>query len=253
MRPLAALERFLERLFERPTARLLGASLEPVTLARRLERAIDEERRAGAGGMLAPTRFAVVVSAADAASLARIATLEDDLAAAALDHARRRGYRIPERPTVAVVGSPALEAGDVRVTAGFAEGRRAPVEPDAQPERTLVHPLPRAVPPGAVLRVTPPGGPPRDVPLGRRPATIGRAGDAEVVLADPLVSRHHARLAVRGDRLVLVDLGSTNGTRVNGGVVREAVVGPGDRIEIGATRLEIVVPNGAAEGGWTPA
>ena len=42
MRPFAALERFLERLFERPSARLLGARLEPVTLARRLERAMDE-------------------------------------------------------------------------------------------------------------------------------------------------------------------------------------------------------------------
>jgi pSer/pThr/pTyr-binding forkhead associated (FHA) protein len=62
-----------------------------------------------------------------------------------------------------------------------------------------------------------------------------------------MVSRHHARLAPRGGRLVLVDLGSTNGTRVNGEPVREAVVGPGDRIEVGATRLEIVDP--AAGGG----
>ena len=76
--------------------------------------------------------------------------------------------------------------------------------------------------------------------LDGRPLTIGRATDVEVVLADPLVSRRHARLSSRGGRLVLADLGSTNGTRVNGERVREAVVGPGDRIEIGATRLEIV-------------
>ena len=63
----------------------------------------------------------------------------------------------------------------------------------------------------------------------------------ELVLADPLASRRHARLSSRGGRLVLADLGSTNGTRVYGEPVREAVVGPGDRIEIGATRLEIVV------------
>ena len=79
MRPLAALERFLERLFERPSARFFGARLEPVTLVRRLERVMDEERRAGADGMLAPTRFTVEVSPADAAALARIGTLEDDL------------------------------------------------------------------------------------------------------------------------------------------------------------------------------
>jgi len=253
MRLLASLERFLERLFERPTARLLGASLEPVTLVRRLERAIDGERRAGVDGMLAPTRFTVNVSPADAASLARLESLEDDLAAAALDHARRRGYRIPERPTVAVVGSPAIEPGDVRIATGFADAHRMAVELGRQAEHTLVHPLPPAVPPGAVLRVAPPGAPARDVALDGRPLTIGRAADADVVIVDPLVSRRHARLASRGGRIVLSDLGSTNGTRVNGEVIREAVVGPGDHLEIGATWLEIVLPGSDMEGRWTPA
>ncbi len=242
MRPLAALERFLERLFERPTARLLGARLEPVTVVRRLERAIDEERRAGPDGMLAPTRFTIEVSLRDAAALARLGTLEDDLGTAALDHARRRGYRIPERPTVALLGVATLDPGDVHITSGFADGRRPVAPPGDQPERTLVHPLPSTIPPGAALRVVSPGRPPRDIPLDGRPVTIGRAADAEVVISDALVSRHHARLAPRGGHLVLADLGSTNGTRVNGEVVREAVVGPGDRIEMGSTRLELVLP-----------
>ncbi len=240
MRPFAALERFLERLFERPTARLFGAHLEPVTLARRLERAMDEERRVDADGMLAPTRFAVRVSMVDAAALARLPTLEEDLAGVALDHARRRGYRIPERPTVALLGAPGLAQGDIRVVAGFADGRRAPVLPDARPAMTLVHQPPPAVPQGAVLRVSAPGCPVRDVALDGRPLTIGRATDVELVLVDPMTSRRHARLSSRGGRLVLSDLGSTNGTRVNGEAIREAVVGPGDRIEVGATRLEIV-------------
>ena len=247
MRPLAALERFLERLFERPTARLLGAHLEPVTLARRLERAMDKERRVDADGMLAPTRFSVRVSPADAAALARLPTLEEDLAGVALDHARRRGYRIPERPIVALLGASELAPGDVQVTAGFADRRRPPVLPDARPEMTLVHPLLPVILPGAVLRVSAPGRPARDVVLDGRWLTIGRATDAELVLADPLASRRHARLSWRGGRLVLADLGSTNGTRVNGEHVREAVVGPGDRIEIGATRLEIVVAGAPRE------
>jgi pSer/pThr/pTyr-binding forkhead associated (FHA) protein len=78
--------------------------------------------------------------------------------------------------------------------------------------------------------------------LDGRPLTIGRGSDADVVVADPLVSRRHARLAQRAGRLVLTDLGSTNGTRVNDGVVKEAVVAAGDRIQLGATRLEIVAP-----------
>jgi hypothetical protein len=242
MRPLAALERFLERLFERPTARLFHAPLEPVTLTRRVERAIDRERRAGPDGLLAPTRFRVEVSPLDAASLARLASLEEDLAAAALDHARRRGYRIRERPAVVVLGAADLERGDVRIGVGFAEGRGPTRGLDAQPDRTLVHPLPPSVPPGAVLRVTVPGRPARELALDGHPLTIGRATDVEVVVADPLVSRRHARLAPRGGRLVLADLGSTNGTRVNGEMIREAVVGPGDQIELGGTRLEIVLP-----------
>jgi hypothetical protein len=246
MRPLAALEHFLERLFERPTARLLGARLEPVTLQRRLERAIDQERRAGAGGMLAPTRFTIAVSPGDAAALGAIGSLEDDLAGAALEHARRRGYRIPERPTVAVVGLATLDPGDVRVSAAFAAPGRPAVDPDARPDRTLVHPLPPVVPPGATLRIWTPGAAVREIPLDGRPLTIGRNADVEVVLADPLVSRRHARLAPRGGRLVLTDLDSTNGSVVNGSGVHEAVVGPGDRIQVGTTRMEIVVGQAGA-------
>jgi pSer/pThr/pTyr-binding forkhead associated (FHA) protein len=134
----------------------------------------------------------------------------------------------------------------VRVTAAFADGR-PPVEPAevGVPERTLVHPLPPVVPPGALLRVTAGPAAGGQVALDGRPVTIGRAADADLVVGDPLVSRHHARLAPRSGRLVLSDLGSTNGTIVNGQAVRESVVGPGDRIQLGSTRLEIVVPGGA--------
>lgn len=253
MRPFATLERFLERLFERPGARLFRARLEPVTLARRLERTIDEQRRIGADGMLAPTRFTVQVSPPDATALRRVATLEADLAGVALDHARRRGYRIVERPTVAVVGSAALRAGDVAVAAGFPDAAGALPEAPPEHERTQVHPLPVAAPAGTILRVVAPGAAPREVALDGRPLAIGRAPDADVVIDDPLVSRRHATLAARGGRLVLVDLQSRNGTRVNGRAIREVVVGPGDRIEIGATRLEVAGPTSArAEAQWTP-
>jgi hypothetical protein len=241
MRPIAALERFLERLFERPVARLLGTRLEPVTLARRLERAIDQQRRVGADGPVAPTRFAVAVSPADAAGADEIAALEDELAATALAHARRRGYRIPERPTVAVVLDRGLAGGEARITALFADPKRAAQGFGAVPaERTLVHPLPAASQPRASLRVWAPDGAATEFRLAGRPLTIGRAADADVVVADPLVSRRHARLVVRGGRFVLADLGSKNGTRVNGESIREAVVAPGDRIELGGSRLEIV-------------
>lgn len=68
--------------------------------------------------------------------------------------------------------------------------------------------------------------------------TLGRSPSCQVTLDDRKVSRKHARLAVRGDGAWLGDLGSRNGTVVNGQVIREEVLlGPGDRIQIGETTV----------------
>ena len=71
--------------------------------------------------------------------------------------------------------------------------------------------------------------------------TIGRAADNDLVLADGRVSRHHARITGRRGTLVYTDLGSTNGSRVNGAPVGELVLGAGDRIELGDTTLIVEV------------
>ncbi len=242
MRPLAPLERFLERLFERPGGRLFGGRPEPVVLQRRLERAIDEERRVTAAGSLAPSRFEIVLNPADAARLAPDAgELETSLAAAALEHARRRRFGLRERPTVVLTADPAVAPGAVVVRCRFgsppgAESREGPGGADAAP-RTVVRPAPPTQAPRAALRVREPDRPERRFVLDGRPVSIGRGPDSDLVLADARVSRLHARIAPRGGRLVLVDLGSTNGTAVNGAPVREIVLGPGDRIVLGATVL----------------
>jgi pSer/pThr/pTyr-binding forkhead associated (FHA) protein len=71
--------------------------------------------------------------------------------------------------------------------------------------------------------------------------TIGRAADNELVLADGRVSRHHSRIVGRRGTLVYTDLGSTNGSRVNGVPVGELVLGAGDRIEVGDTVIVVEV------------
>ncbi len=247
MRPFAALERFLERLFERPGARLFASRLEPVTILRRLERTIDQERRPGPDGPVAPTRFRVVLNAADLATLQSADALEDDLAEAALEHARRRGYRIPERPTVAVVSDPAAAPASISIRVAFADASVLRHEPAVRAERTMVHPVAVPATPVALLHVVEPGGQERMVPVNGSPLRIGRAADNEVAVGDPLISRHHAAITTRSGRLVLTDLNSTNGTRVNGRSVVEAVLGAGDRIEMGGTRIEVTVPGGP----WT--
>ena len=68
-----------------------------------------------------------------------------------------------------------------------------------------------------------------------RVVTIGRASDNHLVLDDRRVSRHHARLQARRGMLVLTDLDSANGSRVNGVAISEVALGAGDRIELGTT------------------
>ena len=250
MRPLAPLERFLERLFERPGDRLFGGRPEPVVLQRRLERAIDEERRVTAAGSLAPSRFEIVLSPADAARLAPDAgELEASLAAAALQHARRRRFGLRERPVVVLTADPALAPGTVMRALAVRGSARCRIGRGTLGARTR-RPGPsfglprRLLAPRATLRVREPDRPERLFVLDGRPLSIGRGPENDLVLADARVSRLHARVAPRAGRLVLVDLGSTNGTAVNGTPVREIVLGPGDRIELGATVLLVEADTG---------
>jgi pSer/pThr/pTyr-binding forkhead associated (FHA) protein len=93
--------------------------------------------------------------------------------------------------------------------------------------------------PRATLREMAPDGSQRELMLDGGPVTIGRASDNILVLRDTRVSRHHGRLSARQGALVYRDLGSTNGSRVNGVDVDEVVLGAGDRIEVGDTVLVI--------------
>lgn len=72
------------------------------------------------------------------------------------------------------------------------------------------------------------------VPLGAGETVIGRGADADVVIESPKVSRHHARIVIEGDRAVIEDLGSTNGTSVNGSrLAAPHLLMHGDEIRIG--------------------
>jgi hypothetical protein len=82
----------------------------------------------------------------------------------------------------------------------------------------------------------------RRMVVAERGATLGRSRQCEIVIEDPNVSRRHAELRPRGGSWVLTDLGSTNGSRVNGrNVEGPTVVKPGDEIELGtaAMRFEL--------------
>jgi hypothetical protein len=105
--------------------------------------------------------------------------------------------------------------------------------------QTLVFRRPAPAPTHAVLRVVGRDGAERTIEVDGTPLTLGRATDNGLVIADVRVSRHHARLQARRGTLVFTDLGSTNGSRLNGVRVDECALGMGDRLLVGDTVLVV--------------
>jgi hypothetical protein len=257
---LSTIERFLERLFERPAARIFHSRIQPIQLQRRIERTMETERLSGADRTLVPNAFTVRLNPGDLQPLRGIAaSLVAELADAALSFARRHAYTVLDRPRVDLVADPDVDPGEIRVAAGWIDraGRRdadalAATDDDSSPrgtegeletgvrsDDTMVFRPPVPAVPRAVLREVAPDGVERRVTIEAGGLTIGRATDNGLVLRDARASRHHARLLVRQGRLVLTDLRSTNGTRVNGVTVAEVALGEGDRIQLGDTTLVV--------------
>src|SRR6476660_9048324 len=74
---------------------------------------------------------------------------------------------------------------------------------------------------------------------------VGRSSDLDMVLVEDMVSRKHARVAMQQDQIWIEDLGSTNGTFVNGEKIKRARVKEGDRVLIGTSILELIAGEGA--------
>src|SRR5215470_10507322 len=116
MRPFAALERFFERVFERPSARLFHARLQPIQLQRRVERAMETGRLSTADRVVVPNRYVVRLAPADLTAFGELAnSLELELADAALKFARAHHYALADRPAVRLVADVGVAAGDARV------------------------------------------------------------------------------------------------------------------------------------------
>jgi pSer/pThr/pTyr-binding forkhead associated (FHA) protein len=87
-----------------------------------------------------------------------------------------------------------------------------------------------------------------EFPLGATTTlTVGREEDADIQIAEPLVSRMHARLERRGEAWFVIDLGSTNLTRVNGTIVREKELHAGDELQFARAKCRFLEGKGSAE------
>jgi hypothetical protein len=236
---MSRVERFFERLVERPSARLFRTKLQPLQILRRIERAMEAERGAEGRRGLVPDQFVVHMHPDDLAALLPADQVAGELASGALTFARAHGYALRDRPRVTLQPDPSLRAGEVEVDAAVSPVPEVPAGNKAVDAGTRVFEVPVVRSPDAVIEIREPNKPARRMPATGAPMHIGRSPECELVLKDSRVSRKHARLAARDGVLVLTDLGSTNGTRVNGHRVSEVVLGAGDRILVGETVLTI--------------
>ncbi len=212
---LKGFERRLERLVEGAFARAFKSSLRPVELGRRLTREMDLQRTVNVrGAMAAPNDFSVTLGPDDHAQFAEIGdSLSGSLADAAREHARDEGYTFMGPVEVHLELDPELGAGSFGLSARFKEGVGGTAGG------------------GLVL------GDGTRIALSDTGAVIGRSPDCSVYLADSSVSRRHAEIRPAGDGWLLVDLGSTNGTRVNGSTISERRLADGDTITAGDAKI----------------
>jgi hypothetical protein len=208
-------ERRLERMVEGVFSRAFKSGLRPVELGRRIAREMDDRRSVGVkGNAIAPNLFTIELSATDWDEFDEVAdALRRELSDAAREHARDEGYSFMGPVEISLVQSDALHTGQFRLVGRMKEGDGGA---------------------GAGSLVLPSGD---RFTLREHTIAIGRHPDCNLVLADANVSRNHAEIRPQGDRFIVVDLGSTNGTRVNGVKVAERVLQDGDEVTFGNTRV----------------
>ncbi len=204
----------LERMVDGTLSKAFRGELHPVEIGRRVTREMDLKRRLGVHGLIAPNSFVVHLSAPDFDRFESfLDALVRELEEAAREHARTEEYVFVGPVTVSVVEDPRQRRGRFAVVSDVHEG-------------------PQGLPAASVLLADG-----MRVVLGPEPITLGRLPESTIVINDPNASRRHAEIRRSGNDVVVVDLNSTNGTRVNGATVRERVLNDGDQIVIGTTVL----------------
>ena len=270
---LQQFERRLERLVEGVFARAFRGSLQPVEIGRRLTREMDLRRTMAPRGTLAPNRFTVVLSPSDRDRFAPIeGELISELEDVAREHADAERYVLLGPISIEMETDDDLSAGMVLVSGEMAKAAAAVpdqaravgavADPSPRPGGAVAGPIadpsPRSGGPAAGAVPDPrfgpgPAGQPslvlpdgHRIELGTKPLVVGRLPDSGLVLTDPNVSRYHAeiRLALgltrdlQAPEYEVCDMGSTNGTKVNGIAITGAqVLQAGDTVTVGATTM----------------
>jgi hypothetical protein len=259
MSVLRSIESKIAGLVEGTFSRAFRSEVRPVEIARKLAREMEEHRTLSLSRTYVPNEYRVYLSPRDRERFAEYEdALVSELTGYLLEHARRERLVLMSRPVVEFETDDRLGLGEfgiqTRVVNPEPEPGPAEDEPSSRggpaPEaeasgRTMIYstagrvaePLEeraRARQESALLLM---GG--KRLVVGPAGVTLGRSRQCDVTVDDPNVSRTHAEVRPRGGSWVLSDLGSTNGSRLNGQRVEGTeVLKPGDEIELGTTVLQ---------------
>ena len=267
MSVLRAIESTIEGLFEGVFGRAFRTHVQPVELARKLAKEMDEHRSVSVSRVYVPNEYTLYLSPSDRAQFAAYeGSLVGELQEYLVEHARREGYALLTPPRVLLQSDEDLAMGEFGIATRVAqpeEQRDAPPAALSVPSAPVVAvpapPTPVVEAPAATMvyrpevPLTADDGPPeevvrervtltvdgRTIPVTTGKFVVGRSRECDVRVDDGNVSRRHFELVQDGPTTwVVADLGSTNGTEVNGKRVSgRKRLDDGDRITIGGTEL----------------
>ncbi|MFC4019543.1 FhaA domain-containing protein [Micromonospora sp. GCM10011542] len=248
--PVSVLQRFekrLEGLVEGAFAKVFKGVVHPVEILNAMQREAEAHKAILAGGRtLVPNRYVIDLSPYDHSRLAPYAAaLAQELAQSQAEFIGEQAWTVYGDVIVEIERGEGLDTGMFRVTAEvYTGGEVAPVSApgyDAGPPAYPAYDQGGGYGPpaghGGTRNVRLVSGDGRTYPLQMGSTVIGRGDQANLRLPDVGISRRHARLDFDGGQVVLTDLGSTNGTMVNGQRVSAVALNPGDMIQLGTTTL----------------
>lgn len=240
---LQRFEDFVERLMEGSVGRIFRTPIQPAEIGRRLERAMESQKLSTVEGPIVPNDYLVRLNPEDMVQFADfLSPLCIQMEEWLLDLAEERDHGFIDQVRVQIVADPNVPRRTIQVEASIAQIPDYDPVAQQQWQRTEVY---RAI--EETGNVTPKFLQVVDGPLPeqlflirQKVTTIGRAPDNDVVLEVPEVSRHHARLEYHDGTFEIVDLGSTNGTLVNGVAVTRTPLSDGDELTLGTVRLQFL-------------
>ncbi|MGH3465961.1 MAG: FhaA domain-containing protein [Kribbellaceae bacterium] len=259
MSGLSRFERRLEGLVSGVFARAFKGAVEPVELVAALKREVDNTARIlSRDRRLVPNSFMIELGTDDFQRLSEYGrTLQHELANELREHADIQRYTFSGPIDIVLTERENLPVGRFRVrsaTVGSPVRQRPPANDGQTQMQSVPPPPPQAPPPrpaGPIQVVLEMNG--RTRPVNPPGVVLGRGTDADIQVNDPGVSRRHAEIRLmpegpEGVRVVVVDLGSTNGTLVNGRRTSESELTDGSTIKIGTTELTLRITSGPAPG-----